>query len=298
MASKALGKGLGKGLGALIGSAENSTPQLSTVDKRGVVEVDINKVEPNKEQPRKYFDEAALKELASSIEEFGIIQPLIVKDEGSYYSIVAGERRWRAARLANATQVPVIIKDYTDLELIQIALIENIQRRDLNPIEEAICFQKLNKDYFFTYEDISSKVGRSRKTIGNYIKLLSLDSRVQNLIIEGRLSSAQGLNILLLKDKDEQYYFADKIIDEQIGLKEAKMIITKYIESHGKEKVTGTESKNEDVKLYYNIEKALNEILGTKVKIKENDKGRGKIEIDYFSPEELDRIIRLINGVQ
>ena len=290
----ALKKGLGKGLGALISNEQ--TEHISEDDKSKIIEIDINKIEPNKDQPRKYFEESALADLADSVKQYGILQPLIVKDEGSYYSIIAGERRWRAARMAKIEKVPVIIKDYTAAEILQIALIENIQRKDLNPIEEAMCYRRLMDEFFFTQESIAEKVGRSRSSIANALRLLSLDERVQQLLMENKLSEGQARALLTIDDADLQFDTAEKIIDEQLSVRETIAYIKLMLEEQLQEttaqpKETKLE-KDSTIVTYKAIESDLKTILGTRVSIKEkNDKG--KIEIEYYSHDELDRLLTI-----
>ena len=222
-ATKGLGKGLGKGIGALIPEVETSSkePIIKEVEvvKEVVKEVPIeNKVkislvEPNRDQPRKMFDEDALIELSESIKQYGILQPLLVQKKDNYYEIIAGERRWRAAKMAGVKEVPVIIKDYTTQEVMEIALIENIQREDLNPIEEALAYQRLIKDYRLKQDEVAEKVSKSRTAITNSLRLLKLDSRVQDMVVEGKLSSGHARAIITIEDKDKQYFIAQKIFD-------------------------------------------------------------------------------------
>jgi len=281
-------KALGRGLNALISAHDEPVEeQLS-----GVVEINVNKIEPNRQQPRKYFDQEALEELAASIEEYGVIQPIIVKNEGSYYSIIAGERRWRAARVAKLEKVPAIIKDYNDLQVLQIALIENIQRADLNPIEEAMCFKRLIEEYFFKQEDIGEKIGRSRQYISNMLNLLQLDPRVQNFIIEGKLTAYHGRILLMAKNNNElQYEMADKIIEEGLSARAAEQIIKNKLENNKQVKKESVELPKID---YSRIEEDLKTIFGTKVQIRDGKDNRGKIEIDFYSQEDLDRLLGLI----
>jgi len=281
-------KALGRGLNALISAHDEPVEeQLS-----GVVEINVNKIEPNRQQPRKYFDQEALEELAASIEEYGVIQPIIVKNEGSYYSIIAGERRWRAARVAKLEKVPAIIKDYNDLQVLQIALIENIQRADLNPIEEAMCFKRLIDEYFFKQEDIGEKIGRSRQYISNMLNLLQLDPRVQNFIIEGKLTAYHGRILLMAKNNNElQYEMADKIIEEGLSARAAEQIIKNKLENNKQAKKESVELPKID---YSRIEEDLKTIFGTKVQIRDGKDNRGKIEIDFYSQEDLDRLLGLI----
>lgn len=278
-------RGLGKGLGALISTEEKAE------DKGNVIEVDINKIEPNKDQPRKNFNQESLNELADSIKEFGIIQPLILNEKDGYYTIVAGERRWRAARIAKLSTVPAIVRNYGDLETLQIALIENIQREDLNPIEEALCYQKLIDIFFFKKEDIAAKVGKSRNTIGSMISLLNLDPRVQNFIVEGRLLIGHGRSLLDIKDKAMQFEAAERIMENDLSIKEAVLLIERLLKE-------GTEKKKTIEKsppLYARLEDDLKNILGTKVNIKDG-KSKGKIEIEYYSEDELDRLMGIFKS--
>ncbi len=291
----AMGKGLGKGLGALISDTE-----LSSGDKvkEGVTLININKVEPNKEQPRKYFDEELLLELSESIKSFGIVQPLIVKDEGGFYSIVAGERRWRAAKIAGIKELPVIIKDYEKSEILQIALIENIQRSDLNPIEEALCYKKLMDEYLFTQDDISKRISKSRSVISSGLSLLKLDSRVQNLIVQNRMPVSIGKALLKVKDDDMQYELANIIIDDELSLKEVNSFIDKFLKDGINEKEYKKENNQKNTYIS-ELENELNRVFTTNVKIKNNDKNnKGKIEIGYNSKDELDRLLLLFNKLK
>jgi len=292
---------LGKGLGALISTEESLldlTPSehidFDSKNPPGVLEIDINKIEPNKDQPRKRFDEHSLAELADSITQFGIIQPIVViKMNENYYKIVAGERRWRAARIAQLKTVPVIVKDLEEMEVLQIALIENIQRQDLNPIEEALCYQQLCDVFFFRQEDIATKVGKSRASISGMLSLLKLDPRVQNLIAEGKLSAGHGRKLLEIECENVQFEIAEKIIEEELNIGQ----ISAHLETLYKQDST-EELKEEskpsviDKSLYKSIEKDLMNALGTKVIIKDK-KDKGKIEIEYYGHDELDRLIGL-----
>ena len=294
--------GLGKGLGALI-SAQDSLAALKTDENietnkdtqangAGVLEVDINKIEPNKDQPRKRFDEERLTELADSIKQFGIIQPIVVTKFGEdFYKIVAGERRWRAARIAQLNTVPVIVKDLEDMEVLQIALIENIQRQDLNPIEEALCYQHLCDVFFFRQEDIALKVGKSRASISGIMSLLKLDPRVQNLIAEGRLSASHGRKLLEIESGNVQFEIGEKIIEEELSLGQ----ISTHLESLSEREELPKDAKGTKFAnnmFYKSIEKELMNVLGTKVIIKDK-KDKGKIEIEYYGQDELDRLISL-----
>lgn len=295
-------KGLGKGLGALLNNIEEHND--INEKKAGVIEIDINKIEPNISQPRKYFDDESLIGLAESIKSFGIIQPLIVKDEGNFYTIIAGERRWRAARIAKLVTIPVIIKEYNEMETLEIALIENIQRQDLNPIEEAYCYKKLSEEYFFSQEEIANKVGKSRSVISNSLNLLNLDSKVQNFIVECKISSSHGRALLSIKNPEKQFQFAEQVIEDEMSLRELEHTINNYNDYLEKidqkqytEKQVEVKRENIEIISYKKIESDLKTIFGTNVVIKSGKK-KGKIEIEYFSPDELDRLLGIIKGFE
>ncbi len=290
-------KGLGKGLGALIGEQASAEQDKENQVNDSIREVDIHKIEPNKDQPRRSFDELALLELAHSIQEFGIIQPLIVKRVEDYFEIVAGERRWRAAKIAKLKTVPIIIKNYSDLETLEVSLIENIQREDLNPLEEALTYKRLADEYNLNQEDIANKVGKSRAAVANAIRLLSLDKRVQNFLNEGRLTTGHARALLGLDDFDRQFDAAEKIIEEQLNVRDTEALVKRLSEmvegeDDAEEKVKDTTQEPVDTRQFVFMEKDLKTLLGTKVKIK-NGKNKGKIEIDYYSEEELERLIGL-----
>jgi ParB family transcriptional regulator, chromosome partitioning protein len=284
-------KGLGKGLGALI-EADNSSNSIYS--KSGVLQIDITKIEPNKSQPRKYFDEDSLTILADSLKEFGLIQPIIVKEEDGYYSIIAGERRFRAARLAKFDKIPAIIKDYNQVEILQVALIENIQRQDLNAIEEALCFKRLIDEYFFTQEEVASKIGKSRNSISNSLSLLSLDLSVQNFIIENKLTPAHGRSLLQIKDHDKLFDVIDTIIENNLSVKETDRLIKSIVN------FTPMQDNFKHIQNKYKyLESDLKTILGTKVNIKHSKNGdKGKIEIEYYSDDELDRLLNTFKQIQ
>jgi len=294
----ALKKGLGRGLSALIGDAELSDEEYAKREdskKNNVILVDINRIEPNKQQPRKYFDEEALNQLAESIRSFGIIQPLIVKEENGYFSIIAGERRWRAARRAGLNEVPVLIKDYTETDTLQIALIENLQRQDLNPIEEATCYQKLIEDYFFTQDDVAARIGKSRAAISYTISLLALDRRVQDFIIESKLSPGHGRLLTRLPNVEDQVACAESIIDRDMNMRDAELLIDRRL--HPKEVKEYPLERSYVTKPSYKIlEDDLKTVLGTKVSISEGKK-KGTIAIEYYSKDELDRLILLLRKI-
>ncbi len=291
---KGLGKGLGRGLDALI----TSNIQLDNEEKKeGVLEIDINKIEPNKDQPRKFFDNDKLIELSESIKKYGVIQPIVVNDEGDFYSIIAGERRYRASRMANLKTVPVIIRKYDTLEALEIALVENLHREDLNPIEEGYCYKRLKDDFFLSFDEIGQKISKSKTTISIYVNLLSLDQRVQDLIIGGFLSQSHARYLLKLEDLDTQYKIADKVIEEDLSVRETKNLIDSVLNNKPKDekKEITTTSKL----LFTNIEDNLKEMFGTKVNIKNNDKtNKGKVEIQYYSQDDLDRLLKIFNKLK
>ncbi|MBQ2473165.1 MULTISPECIES: ParB/RepB/Spo0J family partition protein [Lachnospira] len=302
-ATKGLGKGLGKGIGALIPEVETSSKEpiikevevVKEVVKEVPVEnkVKISLVEPNRDQPRKMFDEDALIELSESIKQYGILQPLLVQKKDNYYEIIAGERRWRAAKMAGVKEVPVIIKDYTTQEVMEIALIENIQREDLNPIEEALAYQRLIKDYRLKQDEVAEKVSKSRTAITNSLRLLKLDSRVQDMVVEGKLSSGHARAIITIEDKDKQYFIAQKIFDEKLSVRDVEKLMR---ELDKPEKVEKPKPENDFV--YRDLEEKFKKIMGTQVVIKNKNNNKGKIEIEYYSQAELERIIDLFNKVK
>lgn len=269
-------KGLGKGLGALIASEAND-------DNTGIIEIRINELEPNSDQPRKYFDDDKLVQLSDSIKQHGVIQPIIVKKHNNIYTIIAGERRWRAAKLAGLTKVPVLVKEYTDKQVMEIALIENLQREDLNPIEEADAYQRLIDEYHLTQEQISESLGKSRPAIANTLRLLNLPNSIKKFVISGDLSSGHARCLIVLSDEVKQQVAANYIIDNKLSVRETEKYIKKLMEDAPK-KVNKT---NPDI---IDIENKLKNILGTKVKLLAKN-NKGKITIEYFSNDELDRII-------
>lgn len=294
-------KGLGRGLGALINDDEskNENNQNNEENIQRIIEVDINKIEPNQEQPRNLFDETSLQEMADSMKSIGVIQPLTVKKDGQYYKIVAGERRWRAARIAKLKTVPVIVKDYDELETIEVSLIENIQRENLNPLEEANTYKRLSEEFNLNQEDIANKVGKSRTAVANVMRLLNLDKRVQNFLLENKLTSGHARALLSIQNSDIQFEIAEKIIEEQFSVRYTEEFVKKYIDNIQKTDKINQEEKNETEGnvIYKNIANDLKTILGTKVNIK-NGKNKGKIEIEYYSNDELDRLIGIFKQIK
>jgi len=266
--------GLGRGLDKLI-------PE----DDENIGVLDINKIKPNKKQPRKYFDEEKIAMLAESIKEHGMIQPIIVQKEEEDYSIVAGERRWRAAKKANLKEVPVIIMDITESAVLEISLIENIQRQDLNPIEEANAYKRLIGDFKLTQEELSKKIGKSRTSISNTMRLINLDDRVQEFLVEEILSEGHGRAILAIENKDDQYTLAQKVVDENLNVRETESLASNFY------KVKPVARKVRLDPYYKDVEKRLAKSIGTKVSLKPKARNKGKIEIEYYSMDDLNRIL-------
>lgn len=289
-------KGLGMGLGALMSSND-----LESAGNK-IHEIDINKINPNKNQPRTYFNDDALQELADSISEIGIIQPLIVKKNGEFYEIIAGERRWRAARMAGLRKVPVIVKDFDDLKTLEAALIENVQREDLNPMEEAFTYVRFADEFNLSQEEIAKKVGKSRSAVANSMRLVNLDPRVQVFVKEGKLSNGHGRTLLGIEDSELQFELAEKIIDDGLSVRQTEELVKATIENLNKpleEKVEKEQTtvNPEVARECLRISNELKNIFGTKVNIKNNkNKGNGKIEIEYSSVDDLDRIVGLIKS--
>ncbi|MBL4930496.1 ParB/RepB/Spo0J family partition protein [Clostridium paridis] len=277
--------GLGKGLNALIPSED-----IDEVDEKSKVYISINKIRANSEQPRKYFDSEKISELSKSILNHGVIQPLILQKDNENYIIVAGERRWRAAKLAGLKEVPAIIMDLSKSQLLEISLIENIQREDLNPIEEAKAFKQLISEFNLTQEALSERVGKSRTTITNSMRLLNLDERVQNYVVEGVISEGHGRTLLAIEDKEIQYKMAQKVIDDKISVRE----LEKIIKNLGKEKKKSEDTEGEMSPYLKDLREKLESKFGTKVNI-DKKRSKGKIEIEYYSNEDLERILEIIN---
>jgi ParB family transcriptional regulator, chromosome partitioning protein len=274
--------GLGKGLGALIPEEETSA------DNNEVMKVSMNLIKANDSQPRKSFDEEKIEQLADSIREHGVVQPIVLKKEGSTYTIVAGERRWRAAKAIGLKEIPSVVMDLSDKQVLEISLIENIQREDLNPIEEALAFKRLIEEFDLTQEELSKRIGKSRTAVTNCLRLLNLDSRVQEYLIDGVITEGHGRALLAVENKDLQYTLAQKIIDESLNVRDTEKLI-KYL---GKEKHEKTEEKKENI--YYNdIKDKLESYFGTRVSLIDK-KNKGKIEIEYYSEDDLQRILDIL----
>ncbi len=283
-------KGLGKGLDSMIPpkSISKAADNGSENNSAGETVLKINDVEPNKNQPRKNFNEDSLMELSDSIKLHGIVQPLVVKKQKDYYEIIAGERRWRAAKMAGLKEVPVVIKDYSPQEVMEIALIENIQREDLNPVEEAKAYQGLIKEYNLKQDEVAEKVSKSRTAITNSLRLLKLDDRVLDMLVDENISSGHARALLGLSDQEEQVKIAHKIFDEKLSVRETEKLIRGI--NNPKKKPPKKELKNDFV--YRDLEEKLTRKVGTKVRINRKTEQKGRIEIEYYSPEELEKILK------
>lgn len=289
--------GLGKGLDSLItdkvGSKAAAEKSLEIAKQE--VFVNITKVEPNREQPRKNFDEDALIELSESIKQFGVLQPLLVQDKKDYYEIIAGERRWRAAKLAGLKEVPVIIKDLTAQEIVEISLIENIQREDLNPIEEAMAYKRLLNDFNLKQDEVADRVSKSRTAVTNSMRLLKLDERVQQMVVDDMITTGHARALLGIGDAEKQYALAQQIFDEKLSVRETEKLVKKIQKQ--KDEVQKKPADDVFSIVYQDLEQRLKNIMGTKVNIHQKDNNKGKIEIEYYNKEELDRIIELFASI-
>lgn len=299
-------KGLGKGLGAIFGEdvikeseEETAKSKSSVVEKSGERMIKLSLIEPNREQPRKKFDEEQLAELAESIKQYGVLQPLLVQKKGTFYEIIAGERRWRAAKMAGLKEVPVVLREYSKQESMEIALIENVQRSDLNPIEEALAYDSLVKEFGLTQEEIASRVSKNRATITNTMRLLKLDQQIQEMLIQGMLSSGHARALLPLEKKELQLKAAKMILDGSLSVRETERLVKRLTKETGDEKKEKQKEKDEKLSLIYqNLEERMKHVMGTKVSIHNKDKNKGRIEIEYYSEAELERIVELIESIQ
>ena len=289
-------KALGRGLNSLFEDNKiniEKPEKGSTESGNGLVMVSINQIDPNRKQPRKKFDDEKLEELAESIKEHGIIEPLVVSKVGNRYQIIAGERRWRAARLAKLKEVPVVIGEYTDREIVEIALIENIQREDLNPIEEALAYKSLIDEHNLRQEEVAERVSKKRVTITNSLRLLKLDERVQEMLIDGKITSGHARSLLAIEDKEHQFDAAQKVLEENLSVREVEKLVRDYENPAKKQTSRKKEIKNQaDYKEY---EKKLIAITGTKVEVKLKGENSGKIIIPYKSAEEFEKIFKMIS---
>lgn len=286
---------LGKGLNVLIPETGPQPPQRrrrkssSEVSDQGIM-ISVNEIEPNRNQPRKTFDDASLQELAESIKQFGIIQPIVVKKKDEYYEIIAGERRWRAAKIAGLLEVPVIVKEYKENEIVEISLIENIQRENLNPIEEAQAYKTLMEEFELKQEEVAQKVSKSRSTITNSLRLLKLTKEVQEMLVEEKISMGHARALLAITDPDIQISVAKKVYEEALSVRDIEKLVKDMAKPAKKEE----KEPNEYQYLYRDIEENLKQILGNKVTIKNRKNNKGKIEIEYYSQDDLERIIELL----
>ena len=305
--------GLGRGLDALFPekTVQSKPKTVKTVKEEKKVAVDTKKfsqqetsngermmkismIEPNREQPRKKFDEDALQELSESIKQYGILQPLLVSDKKDYYEIVAGERRWRAAKMAGLKEVPVVVKEFSTQEIVEISLIENIQREDLNPVEEAMAYKRLIDEFHLKQDEIAERVSKSRTAVTNSMRLLKLDSRVQQMMVDEMISAGHARAILAISDPEQQYNAAMKVFDEKLSVRETEKLVKSILTPTKKKPVVS--NPTEDA-IYESLEEKMKGITGTRVFIHRKKNNKGKIEIEYYSRDDLDRIIELFESI-
>ena len=263
--------------------------------KKTAMIVKISSVEPNVNQPRKQFDEDALLELSESIKQYGVLQPLLVSDKKDYYEIIAGERRWRAAKLAGLKEVPVIVKDFSEQELVEISLIENIQREDLNPVEEAMAYKRLIDEFHLKQDEIAERVGKSRTAVTNAMRLLKLSEKVQQMLIDEMITAGHARAILAISDKEKQESVAMKVFDEKLSVRETEALVKRMLEPPKTEKKSKFSSAEDAI--YESLEEKMKSIMGTRVQIHRKKNDKGKIEIEYYSKDELERIIDLFESI-
>ena len=304
-------KGLGKGLGAIFGEdvvkenkeetekkAKAEAKSAEEMDEKGrILMLKLDLVQPNKEQPRKTFDEEKINELAESIKNYGVLQPLLVQKNDSFYEIIAGERRWRAAKAAGLKEVPAVLKEYSKQEAMEISLIENVQRADLNPIEEALGYKQLIDEFGLTQEAIEVRVAKSRTVITNTMRLLKLDEQIQNMLVQGVITSGHARALLSLEDTQMQLKAAKEILDKKLSVRETERLVKRLQKEASGEK---KEEKKKDETLaliYQDLEDRMKSVMGTKVSIHNKDKNKGRIEIEYYSEAELERIVEMIESI-
>ena len=298
----ALKRGLGKGLDSLIPTnvmmesevkhSTVSTASSSEEGKDGTLMVKLSKVEPNREQPRKNFDEDSLQELAESLKQFGMLQPILVQNRGDYYEIIAGERRWRAAKIAGLKEVPVIVRELTDQEIVEISLIENIQREDLNPIEEAQAYKRLLTEFHLKQDEVAERVSKSRTAVTNSMRLLKLCDEVQKMVVDDMISTGHARALISIEDPEEQYLIAQKIFDEKLSVREVEKLVK---DLHKPPKPPKEENKTLQA-IYQEISERLKQSLSTKVSVSAKQNGAGKIEIEFYNHEDLERLLERITG--
>ncbi|MCD8097272.1 MAG: ParB/RepB/Spo0J family partition protein [Lachnospiraceae bacterium] len=290
-------RGLGKGVDSLIpdtGKTVQPEPKVKlvekVVEKPTEIKLKISQVEPNRGQPRKNFDKKALEELAESIRQHGVLQPLIVQKQDDYYEIIAGERRWRAAKLAGLKEVPVVIRDMSDQEIVEISLIENIQRENLNPIEEAEAYRRLLTEFHLTQEEVAARVSKSRTAVTNSMRLLKLDERVRQMVINGMLTTGHARALLAIEDAELQFQTANKVFNEKLNVRDVEKLVKKT----GKEKPAKKEENFQQSAVYQELEERMKSSLGTKVSINQKNAQKGKIEIEYYSIDDLERLTEIL----
>lgn len=291
---------LGKGLDSLIENKVGTAPlaeNKKSEEKPAEVKVKISKVEPNREQPRKNFDEDALLELAESIKQFGVLQPLLVQDRKDYYEIIAGERRWRAAKIAGLKEVPVIIKKLTEQEMVEISLIENIQRENLNPIEEALAYKRLLNEFNLKQDEVAERVSKSRTAVTNSMRLLKLNEKVQQMVIDDMLTTGHARALLGIEDQEKQYVVAQQIFDEKLSVRETEKLVKKIQKEKDLPEKKKEELDEQVALAYHDVEEKMKLILGTKVNIRAKDDKKGKIEIEYYSMDEFNRIFEMMQKI-
>ena len=305
--------GLGRGLDALFPekTVQSKPKTVKTVKEEKKVAVDTKKssqqetsngermmkismIEPNREQPRKKFDEDALQELSESIKQYGILQPLLVSDKKDYYEIVAGERRWRAAKMAGLKEVPVVVKEFSTQEIVEISLIENIQREDLNPVEEAMAYKRLIDEFHLKQDEIAERVSKSRTAVTNSMRLLKLDSRVQQMMVDEMISAGHARAILAISDPEQQYNAAKIVFDEKLSVRETEKLVKSILTPTKKKPVVSNPAEDA---IYESLEEKMKGITGTRVFIHRKKNNKGKIEIEYYSRDDLDRIIDLFESI-
>ena len=291
-------RGLGKGLDSLIPVAvpktEPAEKEANKEDNTQGIYVKITKVEPNREQPRKNFDEDALQELADSIKQYGIVEPLIVQDRKTYYEIIAGERRWRAAKLAGLKEVPVIIRNYTEQEIVEISLIENIQREDLNPIEEAQVYRRLLTEFNLKQDEVAERVSKSRTAVTNSMRLLKLCDEVQQMIIDDMITTGHARALITIEDPEQQYTIAQKVFDEKLSVRDVEKLVKNLNKPEKVKKEVVADKALEAV--YQDLEEKLKQSLGTKVSIASKGDGSGRLEIEFYTHDDLEKITDLLTG--
>jgi len=293
-----LGRGLDKMIPAKI-NKEKEAPKGETVASKEGFLLPIDKVEPNKDQPRKEFKQDALDELADSIKQYGVIEPLVVVKRDDYYMIVTGERRWRASRLAGLKEVPVVVKDLSDQEIAEISLIENIQREDLNAIEEALAYKRLIEEFHMKQDEVADKVSKSRTVIANSVRLLKLADKVQQMIIDEMITTGHARALLGIDNIEEQIKLAEEVYDKRLTVRETeKMVKNAQAKKNVSSKTPAAAIDSRTEAIYHDLEEEMKKIFGTKVSIQTKDAKTGKVEIEYYNTDELDRIIELIRGIK